>query len=151
MKDKVIEFFYKSIRIPYCYFFKNNKAWGVTVNSLLVYENESMGNDLGKFLQSNDYQVQDSLEEHDVYHILTKIGTTVKEEVDLQFYLLGNGKRSPFVFLVIVTGIIFYPKHYKSFRSNYLKGKAAYKFYDLEFQKLLHQPTKIIQSIFNIQ
>lgn len=151
MKDLVIEFLYKSIRIPYCYFFKKNKSWGVTVNSLLVYENKSLGNDLGKFLHLHNYQVQDSLEEHDVYHILTNIGTSVKEEVDLQFYLFGNGKKSLFVFIVIVTGLVFYANHYKSFYANYRKGKEAYRFYDLDFLKLLHHPTKIIKSIFNIQ
>lgn len=151
MKDKIIEFLYKVIRVPYSYFFKNSEPWRVTVNSLLEYEDETLGHDLGTFLQFHNYQVQDSLEEHDVYHILTNIGTTVKEEVDLQFYLLGNGKKSPFVFIVIATGIIFYPNHYKSFYNSYLKGKKAYQFYDLDFYKLLHQPTKHIQTIFNIK
>ena len=106
---------------------------------------------MGQFLLNNNYQVQDSLEEHDVFHVLTKIGTTVKEEVDMQFYLLGNGKKSLFVFIVIATGLLFYPNHYKSFYDCYRKGKKAHRFYDLNFYKLLQQPTSHIQSIFNIK
>lgn len=151
MKDKIIEFLYRTIKIPYSYFFKNNEPWGVTASSLLQNETGSLGHDLGQFLLINNYQVQDSLEEHDVFHVLTKIGTTVKEEVDMQFYLLGNGKKSPFVFIVISTGIVFYPNHYKSFIDCYKRGKNAYQFYDLDFFRLLHQPTNSIQSIFNIK
>lgn len=151
MKDKIIEFMYRTIKIPYSIFFKNNEPWGVTVGSLLENETGSLGYDLGQFLAKNNYQVQDSLEEHDVFHVLTKIGTSVKEEVDMQFYLLGNGKKSPFVFLVIATGVLFYPNHYKSFISCYKRGKMAHQFYDLDFFKILHQPTTSIQSIFNIK
>ena len=150
MKDTVIEFMYKTIKIPYSYFFKNNEPWGVTVSSLLQNETGTLGHDLGQFLSINNYQVQDSLEEHDVFHVLTKIGTTVKEEIDMQFYLSGNGKKSSFGFIVISTGIFFYPNHYKSFIHCYKRGKNAYQFYDLDFHKLLHQPTSIIQSIFKI-
>ena len=151
MKDKIIEILYKIIKVPYTYFLKKNEPWGITINSFLEYETDTLGNDVGMFLKANNYNVQDGLEEHDVYHILTNIGTTVKEEVDLQFYLLGNGKKSLFVFIVIITGILFYPRHYKSFINYYKKGKDAYQFYDLNFLKLLRQPTYIIQSIFNIK
>ncbi|AWM15176.1 hypothetical protein DI487_15790 [Flavobacterium sediminis] len=151
MKDKIIEFFYKMIKIPYQLLFKRVKPWGISVESLLLFDAGTLGNDLGLFFKNNAFEVQDSLEEHDVFHVLTTIGTTVKEEVDLQFYLLGNGKRSPFTLLVILTGIVFYPIHYNSFRNCYKRGKNAYLFYDLEFYKLLHRPTVEIKSIFNIK
>lgn len=150
MKDKIIEFLYKTIKVPYEYFFKNAQPWGLNVDQLLCFEADSLGHELGTFLKTNHYEVQDSLEEHDVFHVLTKIGTTVKEEVDLQFYLLGNGKRSPFVFIVILTGILFYPKAYKSFYSNYKRGKKAHQFYHLDFYKMLTIPVINIQQTFNI-
>lgn len=151
MKDKIIEFLYKTIKVPYSFLFKNSEPWGVTVTSLLSYRTESLGNDLGQFLRTNNYQVQESLEEHDVYHILTRIGTTVKEEVDMQFYLLGNGKRSPFAFIVIATGLLFYLNHFKSFYNCYKKGKKAHQFFDIDFYKLLQQPTATIRETFNIK
>ena len=150
MKDKIIEFLYKTIKVPYEYFFKNGQPWGLNVDQLLCFEAQSLGHELGTFLKKHHYEVQDSLEEHDVFHVLTKIGTTVKEEVDLQFYLLGNGKRSPFVFIVILTGILFYPKAYKSFYSCYKRGKKAHQFYHLDFYKMLTIPVKNIQQTFNI-
>lgn len=150
MKDIIIEFLYKTIKVPYEYFFKNSQPWGINVEELLRYEANTLGHQLGTFLKINNYEVQDSLEEHDVYHVLTKIGTNVKQEVDLQFFLLGNGKRSPFVFIVILTGIIFYPNAYKSFYSCYKKGKKAHKFYHLDFQKMLTIPVTNIRKTFNI-
>lgn len=97
-----------------------------------------------------NFNIQSSLEEHDAYHVLINTGITVKDEVDMQFYLLGNGKRSPFVFIVIATGLLFYPFELKNFLKSFQKGKNANAFYYLDFYKMLPIPLKTIQETFNI-
>ena len=63
---------------------------------------------IDKEIKLNDYEKHGvkeywivSPEDHDVFHVLTRTGLTVKNEIELQFYLLGNGKRSLFLFIVI--------------------------------------------------
>lgn len=150
-KEIIIEKLYKTIKIPYQYFFKNSSGWNLTIYDYLKNKEGSLGNVLGKFLLNNNYEIQHQLEEHDVYHVLTHTGITVKDEIDMQFYLLGNGKRSPFVFIVISTGILFYPFEYCSFIKAYNKGKKAHRFYDLDFSKMLAIPVLTIQESFNIK
>lgn len=104
---------------------------------------------LGEFLVKNNYSIQPNLEEHDVYHVLTNCGTTVKEEIKMQFYLLGNGKKTPFVFIVI-SASIFYPFCYREFIECYKKGKKSLSFYHLDFSKMLHIPIQNIKTAFNI-
>lgn len=152
MKDYIIETLYKIIRIPYEYIFKTKAtSWNLTITDYMNHKEETLGNKLGSFLNTHNYSIQEKLEEHDVFHVLTSTGITVVNEIEMQFYLLGNGKRSPFVFLVIATGIFFYPTNYKKFYKSYQKGKKAHQFYHLDFSKILHIPLTEIQYIFNIK
>lgn len=152
MKDCIIEIFYKIIKVPYEYLFKTKtESWNLTINDYMKHKEETLGYKLGSFLNNHNYSIQEKLEEHDVFHVLTNTGTTVVNEVEMQFYLLGNGKRSPFVFIVIATGILFYLTNYKKFYNSYQKGKNAHQFYHLDFSKILHMPLTEIQYIFNIK
>lgn len=153
MKTKafIIEKLYKTIKGPYQLLFKTKtKAWDLDIPDLLQYPKESLGFALGHFLDANHFDIQPTLEEHDVFHVLTRTGTTVRDEIDMQFYLLGNGKRSVFTFIVIGTGLAFYPFSYKSFYGKFKKGRRAHRFFHLDFLRLLPQPLAQIQYSFNI-
>lgn len=126
-------------------------SWNLTISDYMNHKEETLGYKLGSFLNHHNYSIQEKLEEHDVFHVLTNTGITVINEIEMQFYLLGNGKRSPFVFIVILTGIFFYPTNYKKFYKSYQKGKNAHQFYHLDFSKILHKPLTEIQYIFNIK
>lgn len=151
MKEFIIERLYKIIKVPYQFLFKNSKSWEITITDLLKYPQDSLGFHYGSFLLKYNFNIQESLEEHDAYHVLIDIGITVKDEIDMQFYLLGNGKRSPFVFIVIITGLLFYPFKIKSFIKYYQRGKQAHAFYYLDFYKMLPISLSTIQNTFNIK
>jgi hypothetical protein len=68
----------------------------------------------------------------------------------MQYYLLGNGKRSLYLFLVTLSGIIFYPTKINYFFREYKKGKLALPFYYLDFSKMLFVPISSIQNAFKI-
>jgi ubiquinone biosynthesis protein Coq4 len=151
MKDIIIELLYENIKIPYQILFKKNKEWLVTRKEMLQMPTDSLGFHYACFLIQNNFTIQKNLEEHDAYHILTKIGTTVLDEIYLQWYLFGNGKRSLFVFIVIGTGLLFYPNKYKSYYQFFKKGKRAHPFHHLNFQNLLLQPIQNLQVSLNIK
>ncbi|WP_394760215.1 Coq4 family protein [Flavobacterium sp.] len=151
MKDKIIEILYKLIKKPYQFMFKKNDSWNLTLEEYLNNSENSLGFHLGSFLVKNNLSIQPQLEVHDVYHVLTNTGTTVIDEINMQFYLFGNGKQTPFVYIVMMTGFVFHSRHLKQFITNYKKGKQAHKFYDLDFSKMLAIPIRTIQSGFNIK
>ena len=151
MKEIIVETLYRIIKIPYQILFKKKDSWNITTKDLLKFPQESLGFHYGCFLLKYNFNIQYSLEEHDAYHVLTNIGITVKDEIEMQYYLLGNGKRSPFVFIVIITGLLFYPLEIKAFRKAFKKGKQAHKFYYLDFFNLLSTPISSIQETFNIK
>lgn len=150
MKDKLFEQFYNLSKIPYQRFFKKKKPWLVNRDILLTYPEQSLGYDLGLFLTVNHFSMEPKLEDHDVMHVLTGIGTTVKEEIAMQFYLFGNGKRSVYLLSVLFVGSLFYPLELPFFISYYKRGKKALSFYYLDYSKLLLHPTEKIRKTFKI-
>lgn len=150
MKDYLIEKLYECTKVPYQKFFKRNKPWEVDKATLLNYPEGTLGNGLGNFLHTNHFDMQPKLEDHDIIHVLTNTGTSVTDEIGMQYYLLGNGKRSLYLFLVILSGTPFYPKQIGYFIEQYKRGKEAHPFYYLNFLNMLSLPVKTIQHIFNI-
>lgn len=149
MRAVVLEKLYQWSLFPY-QSLKKNKAWDLGIEDLLQYPKNTLGYQTGRFLQNHDFDLQEKLESHDVFHVLTRTGTTVPEEISMQYYLLGNGKRSMYMLAVILLGSLLFPDYLKLFLSKYSSGKAALPFHQLDFYKLLGQPIARIKDAFLI-
>ncbi|SHG23153.1 hypothetical protein [Flavobacterium defluvii] len=150
MKDYLFEKLYECTKKPYQKYFKKNEAWKIDKTGLMNYPENSLGHGLGNFLYKNHFDMQEKLEDHDIIHVLTNTGVSVYEEIGMQYYLFGNGKRSLYLFMVILSGTLFYPKQLKYFLQQFKRGKQAYPFHYLDFSKMLFIPVKSIQQIFKI-
>jgi len=150
MRDYLIEKLYECSKKPYQKYFKKNEPWNIDKSLLMDYPEESLGFGLGSFLYKNHFDIQEKLEDHDIIHVLTGTGISVYEEIGMQYYLFGNGKKSLYLFMVILTGTIFYPKRMSYFIQQYKKGKKAHTFHYLDFSKMLFMPIQTIQQTFKI-
>ncbi|WP_309610015.1 hypothetical protein [Flavobacterium sp.] len=151
MKDLFIEKMYEWSKKPYQKFLKKNEPWAISKKELLALPKESLGFHLGCFLIKYNFDMQPKLEDHDVIHVLTNTGISVKEEIGMQYYLYGNGKRSLYLYLVIISGTCFYPTEIKYFINEYCRGKKALKFHYIDHSKMLHIPVIKIQETFKIK
>lgn len=151
VKSLIFEKMYEITKKPYQKWFKRNQPWNIGIPDLINYPEETLGFQLGSFLQSNHFEMQPKLEDHDIIHVLTGIGTAVVDEIGMQYYLLGNGKRSMYLYIVIVSGTLFYPDKVSEFLNYYGRGKSALRFHDLEFLKMLQQPIAKIRQTFLIK
>ncbi|WP_166925609.1 hypothetical protein [Flavobacterium poyangense] len=150
MKDFLFEKMYEYTKQPYQKYFKKNNPWDIDQTTLLTYPPRSLGFGLGNFLHKNNFEIQPKLEDHDIIHVLTNTGISVREEIGMQYYLLGNGKKGLYLFLVILSSTLFYIKHIKYFIQQYKRGKQALPFYYLDFSKMLLTSIQSIQKTFNI-
>ncbi|WP_310556554.1 hypothetical protein [Flavobacterium sp.] len=151
MKELFIEKLYEISKKPYQKFFKKNKPWTISKSELLTLPKESLGFHLGCFLIKYNFEIQPKLEDHDVIHVLTNTGISVKEEIGMQYYLFGNGKRSLYLYLVMISGTCFYPTEIKYFIDKYQRGKSAHKFHYIDYSKMLQIPIVRIQETFKIK
>ena len=151
MRALFIEKMYEISKKPYQKFFKKGKAWDINVNQLIQLPNDSLGFHLGCFLLKYNFEIQPKLEDHDCIHVLTNTGITVEEEIGMQYYLYGNGKRSVYLWMVILSGTLFYPTRFSYFKQQYQRGKQAHECYGLDFLNMLTIPIANIQQTFNIK
>lgn len=132
--------------------FKRKKAWEITSKELLEYPKESFGYHLGRLLEKNEFELLPKVERHDCYHLLTGYGTKVEDEIALQYVCLGNGKKSPYLFGVLLIGTIILPEYFKYYLKSYQLGKKCNQFHHFQYQRLLHFSfQEIRETIFNKQ
>ncbi|WP_439130400.1 Coq4 family protein [Polaribacter sp.] len=132
--------------------FKNKKPWNISAKELLTYPTDSLGYHLGKLLFENNFELLPKVERHDFYHLLTGYGTSVEDEIALQFVCFGNGKRSPYLLGVLIIGSFLLPEYYKYYIKSYQLGKNCNQFHHFNYRNLLHFSfQEIRETIFNTQ
>ncbi|UTW61472.1 hypothetical protein KFE98_15855 [bacterium SCSIO 12741] len=136
----------------YGLFFKSKaEPWELSVLALLQYPQQSLGRELGLFLVANRLKLMDKFEDHDVYHVLLQYSTSVVDEARMQFFLLGNGKRSLFA---LGTGFIascFFPERWGAFYEAYKRGQHSGVVFKSDFLLGLNQPINDLRSYFQIE
>ena len=145
-RKKLIAWLFEQSQIIYIKYIKKNKPWGLTKFDLLKYSTDSFGYQLGMFLDEHNFDLIPKVERHDAYHILTGFSTKVQDEIAQQYLCFANGKRSLYLFGVIILGTIILPDYLDYYIKSYKIGKAANMFYNLNFKGLLHIPFKDLQS-----
>ncbi|WP_034059909.1 Coq4 family protein [Lacinutrix jangbogonensis] len=121
----------------YTRIYKNHKPWDITKTELLSCSKESLGFNLGLFLDQNNFELIPKVERHDCYHVLTGYSTEVEDEIALQYLSFGNGKRSPYLYGAVILGTIILPDYLTYYLKSYHIGKAANVFHNLDFKPLL--------------
>ena len=126
---------------------RDRKQWNITYDDLALMPEGTLGNDLAKFLYTNQLDIMPRAEFHDVYHVLFDYGTDIKDEACIQFVPVGNGRRSlPYLACITVT-MVFYPEHLEDFYKAYLKGKNAVKFHNWDFEPMLQMKTSEVRKM----
>lgn len=150
MRHILLELLYEWSKIPYKKWFKKERPWDISAKELIQYPETSLGFHLGCFLLRHDFNPEPQLENHDVFHVLTQLGISVPQEIAMQFYLLGNGKRSIYLFLVLILGLTLFIDYITLFQKAFLLGRKAHSFHHLAFKSLLLEPLIELQQTFNI-
>lgn len=143
MLEKLYEF---TVTIYQRVFKCNSKGWTTTKEDLKSYPLNTLGNQLYKFLESNKFELQAKLESHDVFHVKTKTGVTVPEEISMQFLLISNGKKSVYGFTTAILGFIIIPEGIQLYKKAFKLGKKLQPFHAINFEHNLQKPLIKIQN-----
>lgn len=146
-KRLIIRLFEKSQKFYVKYFKKHKIAWNITKHELLNYSKDTLGYQYIRFLIKNNFEILPKLERHDAYHVITGYKSEVQDEIALQYLCFGNGKRSIYLFGVILLGTILLPDYVTYYRQSYRIGKQANPFYNLDYEKLLATNLEEIQTV----
>ena len=133
----------------YTYWFKKQPAWQQNLESLKRFPKHSLGNDLACFLERKGLDLMPQLEEHDVMHILLNYDTTVKDEARMQFFLLGNGKRSLYTLATALVALFLVPEGIGAFWRAFRRGRRCRNISQWKFEYLLAEPTSTLRRLIN--
>ena len=123
--------------------FKGKKEpWGETKESLKRFDKGSLGGEISRFLYQNGFELTPKMESHDVFHVITGYGTEMHEEAAMQFFLIGNGKKSKLARISAFVGFFIFPEYWKLYRDSYQRGKQTLHFSSWEFQEILFLEVK---------
>jgi ubiquinone biosynthesis protein Coq4 len=131
---------------PYAWL-KSCEPWGLSAEALQRLPEGTLGRVMGLYLASKGFELLPKLERHDFYHLLTDTPTDVPHEVALQYLMLGNGKRSPYLFAVILLGTLVLPEQARLFLASYRRGAALRSFHELDFRALLTAPYAEVRAM----
>lgn len=131
--------------------YSKREAWGLTREDMKTYAPGTLGNELGHFLEREQLQPVDKIERHDAFHILLDYSTHLHDEAAMQYYLIANGKKSPFtVATAVFTGMVM-PDVWGKFRTAYNRGLQARSIAKWNFKELLDEPFTDVKKIINHQ
>ncbi|MVZ66908.1 hypothetical protein GQF61_13690 [Sphingobacterium sp. DK4209] len=149
LRLKFMLYLYNGSSRLYANLFKPHKqAWGISKEAFNQYPSGSLGASLAAFYQEKGFDVMPKLENHDVFHLLTGTGTEIKDEIAMQYLLLGNGKLSLYLLAMVLIGSFLFPEHSNYYWSSFNKGKRMWSFYHLEFKNYLNEPLYNLQRAF---
>ncbi|WP_235906149.1 ubiquinone biosynthesis protein COQ4 [Patiriisocius marinistellae] len=108
---------------------------------------DTFGYHLGSFLKERNFHLIPKVERHDAYHVLTGYGTNVEDEIALQYCCFGNGKRTPYLYGVLLLGTLILPDYLRYYLSSYRFGKQINSFHHYDYKAVLSLNFKNFRSI----
>ncbi len=123
-----------------------DRNWNLSTIQLLQYPEGSVGKTLGEFLKKSKVEPLAGAEYHDVQHVLFDYSISFKDEVALQFFLHGNGKRSIASVSTIIGAWIILPTQWKYLRESYERGKNCRDLSVLNLKTVLHQDYRQVKA-----
>ena len=141
LRAQILIFLVEKTKPIYVYLFKKDqKEWLQDTKSLKRFPQKSLGNALGNFLENNGFTLLPKLETHDVLHVLLDYKTTIEGEVEMQFFLLGNQKKSLYAVFTAIVGFILVPEKMNAFIDEFRKGRKCVHISNWDFEHLLCEP-----------
>jgi ubiquinone biosynthesis protein Coq4 len=126
-----------------------DKNWNLSTPELLKFPEGSLGKALGDFLRKYHVEPLAGAEYHDLHHVLFDYSISFKDEVALQFFLHGNGKKSIASVSTIIGAWFLLPTQWKYLRASYERGKQCKDISAFNLKNMLHQDlTQLKTALF---
>jgi len=125
----------------------DRNSWNLSPDDFLNYPEGSLGNELGKFYRSQNFEPISKAERHDVFHVLLGYSTNVIDEGSMQFFLWGNGKISIFTLGAAIGTAILFPNRFEKYQTAFMRGKQAVNISKWNFKNLLKEDTSKLKSL----
>lgn len=111
----------------------------------------SLGRTYYNYLKSEKIKYRPNLIRHDLKHILLNYKMTMKDELRLHAFLLGNRSYNPLAVAHFLTCCLFVPKFIGRLRIDFNRGKEALRLKHIDLQRFVHLDLSVCRNKFNIK
>ena len=94
------------------------------LDCLRTLEQGTVGREIAKMLDSRQYRLIPKFENHDLKHIVLDYNMTMKDEIRMQAYLVGNGNLTLPCLIFLSLGV-FHPEIWTDLPREYKQGKLS--------------------------
>ena len=146
LRSSLLVFLTHNMALPLLQLMRNEERFQYSLHQLAMMPENSLGFNLGKFLQQRNLELLPYYARHDIKHILLNYDTTEEGEVCLQCFMLGNGHLSFPVMATVLYGFVTMPEHWNTFRSAYRRGRRSISIERWQWFDLLPEPLEQLQQ-----
>jgi ubiquinone biosynthesis protein Coq4 len=150
IRNKIMEWMAYKLYFPFIRLVYKPQYDAIQMQDLLLCPQGSLGNEAYHFLKQRNISLFHGYEVHDLKHVLLNIEMTIKGEIELEYFELGNGNRSIVVWVVILGGTLVMPEKFKEYRKSYLRGKASKKLENLKLEEQLQTPIEELRESMGV-
>ncbi|MEY2830508.1 MAG: hypothetical protein RIQ33_2366, partial [Bacteroidota bacterium] len=151
IREKMLLWLLDNVVTVHSKFYPNRKNWNLTTADLLNYPDKTLGKELGLFLEKEKLEPVEKIERHDAFHILFDFSTELKDEAAMQFFLIANGKISPFTLATAIYTTIVMPDYWSYFFKHFKQGRKTRSIAKWDFKSLLNENFQDLKSYLNYQ
>jgi hypothetical protein len=117
------------------------------LSQLRTLQNGTVGHEIAKMLDSKKYRLIPKFENHDLKHIILDYEMTMKDEIRMQAYLVGNGNYTlPCLFFLSLG--LFYPTIWKDLPTEFKKGKKANSIHFLTLDNCMDKSLTEVKKLY---
>lgn len=115
------------------------------LNYLRTLQLGTVGREVAEMLDNKKYRLIPKFENHDLKHIILGYEMTMKDEIRMQAYLIGNGNLT-FPCLIFFSLGVFYPSIWKHLLKEYQTGKTSKSIHFLTLDNCMELQLKDVKS-----
>jgi hypothetical protein len=117
------------------------------LNQLRTLENGTVGKEIANLLDNLGFRLIPKFENHDLKHVVLGYEMTMKDEIKMQAYLVGNGNFT-FPCLIFLSLGLFYPSIWLDLPREYKIGKSSKSIFYLTLDNCMEKDLNEIKSLY---
>ncbi len=114
---------------------------------LRTLETGTVGREIAEMLDKKNYRLIPKFENHDLKHIILEYEMTMKDEIRMQAYLVGNGNYTLPCLIFLSLGL-FYPTIWKDLPGEFKQGKKTNSIHLLTLNNCMDKSLAEIKEVY---
>lgn len=127
-----------------------DRHWPYRLNEYKNMDRNSLGFKYHQCISSKKIEYKANLIKHDMKHIILGYDMTIKNELNIVAFLLGNKSANKVSKLYLIICLLFVPEYITKLKKHYNRGQIAKRFKDFDLSTFVIQDLRSIQNQLNI-